>query len=122
MKLVRDKIPEIIVSSGKKPIVRAAAPNLELPLRLYQKMIEEMNEFFEEPSIEEAGDMLEVFLALMKIYNFEMVDVFTARRDVPHYARMVPVSAHAFQVPVRLWVTSSISRGGNRIFPWLAII
>ena len=64
MKLVRDKIPQIIIEDGKIPVVKKTNSKLEMQAFLYQKMIEELNEFHSEPSVEEAADMYEVLTAI----------------------------------------------------------
>ena len=59
MKLVRNKIPNIIYSTGKTPVYyEAKKPEYES--RLLDKMIEELEEFRENPCLEEAADMWEV--------------------------------------------------------------
>jgi predicted house-cleaning noncanonical NTP pyrophosphatase (MazG superfamily) len=63
-KLVRDKIPEIIESSGKKAIVEV------LNAQKYQeylniKLKEEMQEYQESDSVEELADLVEVIYALL---------------------------------------------------------
>ncbi len=73
-KLVRNKIPNIIKESGRKPIFRKA-PKKDLPHLLYNKMIEELNEFFEEPSVEEAADLYEVLRTLAWLHKLSMSDV-----------------------------------------------
>ena len=42
IKLVRDKIPQLIKEDGKIPEVRIANKETEMPSFLYQKMIEEL--------------------------------------------------------------------------------
>jgi predicted house-cleaning noncanonical NTP pyrophosphatase (MazG superfamily) len=74
-KLVRDNIPEIIKRSGKTAVVKAETNNTKFRQHLFDKIIEELNEFKEEPSAEEAADILEVFHALLKFekINFDLV-------------------------------------------------
>ena len=64
MKLVRDKIPQIIKEDGKIPITKRTKTDIEKQAFLYQKMIEELSEFHTKPCVEEAADMYEVLLAL----------------------------------------------------------
>jgi predicted house-cleaning noncanonical NTP pyrophosphatase (MazG superfamily) len=74
-KLVRDNIPEIIKRSGKTAVVKVETNNTKFRQHLFDKIIEEINEFKEEPSAEEAADILEVFHALLKFekINFDLV-------------------------------------------------
>ena len=76
-KLVRDNIPEMIKESGKKSKFRLSEKR-ELDYFITKKMIEELEEFVETPSLEEAADMYEVFLAMLKNWNLNLVDVKTA--------------------------------------------
>ena len=76
-KLVRDRIPEIIESSGKRCKVQIASEE-EYATKLKEKLLEEANEFFENPSIEELADVQEVVTAIVKLKNW---DVWDARLD-----------------------------------------
>jgi predicted house-cleaning noncanonical NTP pyrophosphatase (MazG superfamily) len=76
-KLVRDRIPEIIESNGKKCKIQIASEE-EYALKLKEKLLEEANEFFENPSIEELADVQEVIAAIIKLNNW---DVWDARLD-----------------------------------------
>ncbi|HBP01143.1 MAG: hypothetical protein UY41_C0012G0002 [Candidatus Moranbacteria bacterium GW2011_GWE1_49_15] len=62
-KLVRDKIPEIIEGNGEIPVVRIAN-NEEYGKKLKEKLVEEVQEYFESESFEELADILEVVHAL----------------------------------------------------------
>ena len=75
MKLVRDKIPEIIESDGKWCLCRRVHGKDEHLIFLRAKMIEETDEFLENPSLEEAADIYEVLIALCKLYDFSYEDV-----------------------------------------------
>ena len=74
MKLVRDKIPEIIEADGKTCMYITASPK-EFPGFVYDKMKEELDEFMENPSVEEAADIMEVFGALLDTYDIAWCDV-----------------------------------------------
>lgn len=63
-KLVRDRIPEIMDTQGKKYTTRQADTSLEKAGYLRKKLLEETHEFLEEPTIEELADIQEVILAL----------------------------------------------------------
>ena len=67
-KLVRDKIPEIIESTGKKAIYRILSEE-EYKEYLEKKLDEEVAEFHGSKSIEELADILEVVYALCSIYS-----------------------------------------------------
>jgi predicted house-cleaning noncanonical NTP pyrophosphatase (MazG superfamily) len=69
-KLVRDKIPEIIEKSGNKPIIYIA-DDKEYLKRLYDKLIEEIEEFKENPSPEELADILEVCDAIREYFGID---------------------------------------------------
>jgi predicted house-cleaning noncanonical NTP pyrophosphatase (MazG superfamily) len=77
-KLVRDKIPEVIESSGKK-FSSHIAGELEYKEELFKKVYEELEEFKENPSAEEMADIFEVLEGLIKAYNIEMNDVFIVK-------------------------------------------
>ena len=73
-KLVRDRIPTIIEEDGRKPVFYSA-DTLEHKRRLFEKMEEELREFREKPSVEEAADMYEVLLAIAEMHRIDMYDV-----------------------------------------------
>ena len=74
MKLVRDLIPRIIEESGSSCIYHVVKGE-ELKKRLYDKMTEELNEFIENPCIEEAADMWEVLRAIFDAHDINHADV-----------------------------------------------
>ena len=67
-KLVRDKIPEIIKKNNRNPIIYVA-DDKEYLKRLYDKLIEEIEEFKENPSPEELADILEVCDAIRDYFG-----------------------------------------------------
>lgn len=76
-KLVRDKIPEIILNNGEKPITRILSDD-EYKQELERKLSEEYNEVLNatgENRIEELADMLEVMIALAKLENKNLEDI-----------------------------------------------
>ena len=79
-KLVRDKIPELIVNSGQSPVFEPAGNN-ELAYFLFAKLDEEIGEFKEDPSVEEAADIYEAFLALCENFNMSIEEILSAARD-----------------------------------------
>jgi len=74
VKLVRDKIPNIIKESGREPDYYSA-PKPEHIQRLFDKMREELDEFIEDPCLEEAADMYEVFLTICNMHDLTLHDV-----------------------------------------------
>jgi predicted house-cleaning noncanonical NTP pyrophosphatase (MazG superfamily) len=76
-KLVRDKIPDIIRRSGKRCSFHTATEE-EYLIRLKDKLFEELQELYEEPSIEELADVLEVVYALGRRLNLNVVDSYGA--------------------------------------------
>lgn len=78
-KLVRDNIPEIIKSRGETPITHIAEGNeYEQALRL--KLQEEVAEFLDIPSVEEAADILEVVQAICDLNGVELRDLEDIRQ------------------------------------------
>jgi len=75
MKLVRDKIPDIIEKSGKK-CKYYVADETEYKLRLYNKMYEELQEFIQNPCAEEAADIFDVLIAMIRAHGVEAQDMF----------------------------------------------
>jgi predicted house-cleaning noncanonical NTP pyrophosphatase (MazG superfamily) len=73
-KLVRDKIPNLIRKSGKVPVFHRAKKE-DMSGLLFDKFIEEINEFLAEPSAEEAADIFAVLEALCKENGISMVQV-----------------------------------------------
>ena len=82
-KLVRDNIINIINSKGNKAIYRVLSDE-EYIEELNKKLIEEANEFIEEKSVEELGDVMEVIESIMKVKNIswdEVREVQNTKRD-----------------------------------------
>lgn len=79
-KLVRDKIPENIDSENGRKSKYKILNDEEYLIELNKKVIEEANEFIEENSIEELGDLMEVLNAIMKLKCYKMEDVNTAMK------------------------------------------
>lgn len=80
-KLVRDKIPENINSeSGRKSKYRILNDK-EYLNELNKKVIEEANEFIEENSIEELGDLMEVINAIMQFKNYKTEELYKVMKE-----------------------------------------
>ncbi len=73
-KLVRNKIPEIIAGQGRNCKYRIASRE-EMKMLLLSKLKEETEEFFEQPSLAEATDIYEVFLAILGHWDIDFSDV-----------------------------------------------
>lgn len=82
-KLVRDKIPEIIIADGKKPIIRILGSN-EYLQELDKKLNEEISEYQADKSIEEMADVLEVLFAICQARGHtveELMEVRNSKRE-----------------------------------------
>ena len=71
MKLVRDNIPDIINSDGTECKYHYAGEE-EFKTYLFEKLREELVEFIEKPSVEEAADMWEVFTELLFVHGIQL--------------------------------------------------
>lgn len=74
-KLVRDKIPEDIDREHGRKCKYRILDNKEYLKELNRKVLEEANEFIEENSIEELGDLMEVINAIMRLKGYSMEEV-----------------------------------------------
>lgn len=77
-KLVRDKIPEIIIADGKKPIIRIL-DNEEYLQELDKKLNEEISEYQADKSIEEMADVLEVLFAICEARGHSVEELIEIR-------------------------------------------
>jgi predicted house-cleaning noncanonical NTP pyrophosphatase (MazG superfamily) len=76
-KLIRDKIPEIIEESGRE-LRFEVLPDKEYLAELNKKLQEELNEYYEDQSIHELADIVEVVYAILKykevpLHKFEEI-------------------------------------------------
>ncbi len=69
-KLIRDKIPDIIQSHGKKPFTHIA-DDKEYWEGLKKKLLEESEEFFINSNEEELSDILEVIEGICEFKKFD---------------------------------------------------
>ena len=76
-KLIRDKIPEKIMQSGKAVTFRKLNDD-EYKKELENKLLEESIEFQESKSIFEIADIIEVLIALIRAYGFNIFEVLKA--------------------------------------------
>lgn len=77
-KLVRDRIPEIIESSGKTCTVETLSD--EDYLRMVDaKLDEELAEYHKDQNIEELADLLEVIYAATKAHGYSIEQLETVR-------------------------------------------
>ena len=74
MKLVRDNIPDIINSDGKECKYHYAGEE-EFKTYLFEKLREELVEFIEKPSVEEAADMYEAFTEILFVHGIQLENV-----------------------------------------------
>lgn len=79
-KLVRDRIPEIIMQSGKCPVYSILSDEAYLA-KLDEKLNEELAEYQESKSMEELADLLEVIRAVAVARGSSMEEVEAIRRD-----------------------------------------
>ena len=79
-KLVRDRIPEIIAKSGKRPVYSILSDEAYLA-KLDEKLNEELSEYQESKSMEELADLLEVIRAVAVARGSSMEEVEAIRRD-----------------------------------------
>lgn len=70
-KLVRDLIPEIIETSGRKAHISVLSEEDYL-CALEAKLLEETNEYLSSPCMEELADMLEVMEAICRARGYDL--------------------------------------------------
>ena len=82
-KLVRDKIPEIILNNGEQPIIKILSDE-EYKQELERKLNEEYQEVLNsngKERIEELADMLEVMISLAKLENKNLDDIIETAKN-----------------------------------------
>lgn len=79
-KLVRDKIPQIIIKAGKKPVTRILSDD-EFSLYLEMKLEEEVKEYRESKSPEELADILEVIVTLAKTQGVDFTNLLALQAE-----------------------------------------
>jgi predicted house-cleaning noncanonical NTP pyrophosphatase (MazG superfamily) len=83
-KLIRDKIPEIIKASGNECDIKILN-NKEYITELNKKLQEELNEYYEDQSVDELADLVEVIYAILKhkevpLHKFEEIREAKAKK------------------------------------------
>ena len=78
-KLIWDKIPEIIESSGNECEIRIL-DNKEYIIELNKKLQEELNEYYEDQSVDELAYLVEVIYTILKykevpLHKFEEIRI-----------------------------------------------
>ncbi len=79
-KLVRDKIPEIMESQGKRPVIKILNRE-EYARALEAKLDEETEEFHRDKNAEELADILEVVFALGAELGVSQEELLRIRRE-----------------------------------------
>ncbi len=79
-KLIRDKIPGKIKKSGST-LKTHIANDKEYGKALNEKLKEEVDEFLENPCVEEATDILEVIKAICEMKNIDISNLEEIRQD-----------------------------------------
>ena len=79
-KLVRDRIPEIIIPDGKKPITRIL-DNDEYLRELDKKLNEEIAEYQADKSVEEMADVIEVLFAICEARGHSVEELMEVRNE-----------------------------------------
>ena len=77
-KLVRDKIPQIIIADGRTPIVRTLSDE-EYLSELDRKLNEEVAEYQADKSLEEMADVLEVLFAICEARRHSVDELMEVR-------------------------------------------
>lgn len=78
-KLVRDKIPEIIEKSGKSCETEVLS-DIEYLNMLDVKLEEELKEYYQDKSLEELADLLEVIFAITEARGYSIAELEKLRQ------------------------------------------
>lgn len=79
-KLVRDRIPQIIRSSGKDCETEVMGDDGYI-IALKEKLVEEVQEFIESGSIEEIADVLEVLYSILAFKKVSLDEIEIIRQQ-----------------------------------------
>ena len=79
-KLVRDNIPKIINDQDNQSCEYYTIENEDEYFKyLIQKVVEEINEFYQTPTSEEMADVMEVLMTIIKLKNIDVHTVESTR-------------------------------------------
>lgn len=78
-KLVRDNIPDYLKDKGINCNFHIATAD-EFEAELYKKLIEELEEFKENPCVEELADMLEVLDSMRRFHKINLDELKTVKK------------------------------------------
>ena len=88
-KLVRDKIPELMIAKNQNPKIQIIKNDSEYLSALHKKLLEEINEFIEasvknnnEYAMQEMADILEVIEAICKFkqYDYKTIQDYKSKK------------------------------------------
>ncbi len=78
-KLVRDKIPEMIVNENRHPVTRVL-DNDEYRVELNKKLQEEVKEYIEDNNVEELADIVEVVYGILDSMDISIEEFESVRK------------------------------------------
>ena len=78
-KLVRDRIPEIIESSGSEPDYYSESNDHAYWMRLISKLHEEVTEFADDGTAEEMADIIELIYTVCEFQKIDLDEVEKVR-------------------------------------------
>ena len=78
-KLVRDKIPEMIVNENRHPVTRVL-DNDEYRGELNKKLQEEVKEYIEDNNVEELADIVEVVYGILDSMDVSLEEFESVRK------------------------------------------
>lgn len=78
-KLVRDKIPKIIENTGKTCVTEVLADEEYLQM-LDMKLEEELQEYYQDKSLEELADLMEVIFAVAEARGYSIAELEQERK------------------------------------------
>lgn len=79
-KLVRDLVPDVIISNGGIPVTEELTEE-QYRQALDVKLLEKVTEFLEDDNVYEIADILEVIYAIIEVKGLTMAEVETVRAE-----------------------------------------